>query len=71
MRSEHRPRTAGQRRHDDGEFMRERVSTMRLPEHSDQQHRNTSAGEQDPANTSCGLQSERGEQIAEAHTGES
>ncbi len=44
---------------------------MRLPEQRDQQHRHTSKCEQDAANTSCGLQSECGEQIAEAHTRES
>jgi hypothetical protein len=44
---------------------------MRLAEHRDQQHRRTSGGEQGAANRSCGLQSDRGEQKAEAHTGES
>lgn len=68
MRSEHRPRAGGQRRGDDGEFVWERVSAMRLSEHGDQQNRYTPACEQPATNTTCRLQSERGQQITEAHT---
>jgi hypothetical protein len=71
MRSEYGPRTASQRRRDDGEFMRERVTVTRRTEHSNQYRRRTSAGEQEAGNTSGRLKSERDEQIAQAQTNQS
>ena len=69
MPSESRPRTAAQHCRDDGELMRKRVAVTRLLENGDQYRRHTSACKQDAAIASCGLQSERAEQIAQAHTG--
>ncbi len=71
MPGESGPGAAGQHRRDDGEFMPKRVALTWLAEHGDQDRRYTSGGEQDAANTSCGMQSESGEQIAQAQTGKS
>jgi len=69
MRSEYRPSIAGHDRCDNRDFMHKRVAVTRLRKQGDQKRRHASAAEQDAANSSRGLQSERGEQTAQAHTG--